>query len=325
VWGGGWLSKLGFHDFAGSSVVHMVGGGVTLAGIQLLGARIGRFDKDGKPVPIRASSIPLAACGAFILLFGWVGFNGGSAPLGPMTATIIVNTVLAGCFGGLLAMLVAWAYSGAVSVEMVINGLLGGLVAITASADCVTPTAASIIGMIGGVVVVFVCALLEKLRLDDAVGAVPVHFGAGVAGIVLTGVFGDMSVLFPNSSDATRMQAIGVQCLGAAVCALWAYATGMLLWMLTGTISKLRVGELEERVGMNFSEHQVEDDIQELTETVVAASRAPGPRRARAGRQGPGPHHRLAPLQHRRAGAAAGVARRAEQGTGFDLAGPPAK
>lgn len=272
VWasGAGWLSKLGFHDFAGSSVVHMLGGGVTLAGIQILGPRIGRFDKDGKPRPIPPSSIPLSACGAFILLFGWVGFNGGSAPLGEMTATIIVNTVLAGCFGGSLAMLVNWAYTGSVSVEMVINGMLGGLVAITAGADCVTLTAASIIGMAGGLAVVFGTYVMERLQLDDAVGAVPVHFCGGITGVVLTGVFGSMEILGPES---TRLHVIGIQCLGAVVCAVWSYSMGMLLWRVTGMVSKLRVGELEERVGMNFSEHQVEDTIQDLTDTVVAASK----------------------------------------------------
>jgi Amt family ammonium transporter len=270
VWGQGWLSKLGYHDFAGSSVVHMLGGGVTLAGIQILGPRAGRFDENGRPRPIPPSSIPLAACGAFILLFGWVGFNGGSAPLGEQTATIIVNTVLAGCFGGLLAMLLNWGYTGSVSVEMVINGLLGGLVAITAGADCTTPTAASIIGMLGGGAVVFGTYLLERLQLDDAVGAVPVHFFGGITGVIATGVFGNMAVLGP---EATRLHVILVQCLGAVVCAVWGYAMGRLLWILTSTISKLRVGDFEERVGMNFSEHQVEDTIQDLTETVVAATR----------------------------------------------------
>jgi len=268
--GQGWLSKLGYHDFAGSSVVHMLGGGVALAGIQVLGPRIGRFDKDGKSRPIPPSSIPLSACGAFILVFGWIGFNGGSAPLGEMTATIIVNTILAACFGGSLAMLINWAYSGTVSVEMVINGMLGGLVAITANCDCVTLTAASIIGMFGGMSVVVGTYVLERLQLDDAVGAVPVHFFGGITGIILTGVFGDMAILGPES---TRLHVIGVQCLGALVCGIWSYATGRILWQVTGLISKLRVGELEERVGMNFSEHQVEDSIQDLTDTVVAASK----------------------------------------------------
>ena len=183
VWGGGWLSEWGFHDFAGSAVVHMVGGAVGLAGIQVLGPRMGRFDANGQARSIPASSMPQVAVGVVILTFGWIGFNGGSASFGVDTPLIIVNTLLAACFGGLAALLSTWAYRGLASVELILNGVLGGLVAVTANADVIVPMSAMMVGLCGGLVVVLSTALLEKMRLDDAVGAVPVHLFAGIAGI----------------------------------------------------------------------------------------------------------------------------------------------
>jgi Amt family ammonium transporter len=169
VWGGGWLSDMGYHDFAGSSVVHMVGAGIALAGIQILGPRAGRFGEDGKPRDIPSSNMPLVAVGVVILTFGWIGFNGGSGPLSASTPLIVTNTLLAACFGGLVVMLVSWAYGGLASADLVLNGVLGGLVAITAGADCVTLTASCLIGGAGGLAVVLCTPLLLKLKLDDAV------------------------------------------------------------------------------------------------------------------------------------------------------------
>jgi len=268
----GWLCKMGYHDFAGSSAVHMLGGCVALAGIQILGPRIGRFDEQGRPVKIPASSMPLVAIGALVLIFGWIGFNGGSAALGLNTALIVTNTIIACCFGGLIAMLVTWAVQGLASVELVLNGLLGGLVAITAGADCVTPTASAIIGIAGGIVVVVASDLMERFRLDDAVGAVPVHLVAGIAGILCTGVFANQDIvnLVPGQ---TRLALIGVQALGACVALMWGYGMGLLLWFLVSRVTTLRVGELEEQVGLNFSEHQVEDAIHELTGAVLKISK----------------------------------------------------
>jgi ammonium transporter, Amt family len=269
VWGGGWMAQLKFHDFAGSSVVHLVGAGVTLAGIQVIGARLGRFDAQGKAHRIPASSLPMVSIGVVILIFGWVGFNGGSAPLGPQTATIIVNTLLAACFAGFAAMLMVWAISGLAEADLILNGLLGGLVAITASADVVTPTAAAIIGVIGGAVVVLGCKLMEKLQLDDAVGAVPVHGMAGFAGIVSTAIFCDSSYL--ATWDISRGHFILVQVGGAVVCCLWSYLMGLLLWKIVGRMTSLRIGPAEEDVGMNYSEHKVDDPILTLTNAVMSA------------------------------------------------------
>jgi ammonium transporter, Amt family len=269
VWGGGLLARAGYHDFAGSSVVHMAGAGVTLAGIQVLGPRRGRFGPNGEPRAVPASSMPMVALGVVILAFGWIGFNGGSAPLSERTGMIVANTLLAGCFGGLAALLVTWAYRGLASVDLILNGLLGGLVAITAGADVVDPKAASIIGILGGVAVVVASALLERAKLDDAVGAVPVHGGAGIVGILCVGLFANQGHLGATGLD--RLEAIGVQAIGALSCAVWSYATGLLAWLLVGRLSALRVGPVEETVGMNFSEHQVSNPVQALTQSVFDA------------------------------------------------------
>ena len=269
VWGGGWLSALGFHDFAGSAVVHMVGGAVGLAGIQILGPRLGRFDTEGKARSIPASSMPQVAVGVVILTFGWIGFNGGSASFGVDTPLIIVNTLLAACFGGLAALLSTWAYRGLANVELILNGVLGGLVAVTANADVVMPTSAMMVGLCGGIVVVVTTALLEKLRLDDAVGAVPVHLFAGIAGILITPF-----VAVPDAvPESGRLSFFGVQAVGALACVVWAYGLGMIFWLIIGRISPLRIGEVEEKVGLNYTEHKVPDPLGDLTHAVGCVAR----------------------------------------------------
>jgi len=255
VWGGGFLGRIGYHDFAGSSVVHIVGAGVTLAGVQVLGPRQGRFAPDGRSLPIPPSSMPMVALGVMILMLGWIGFNGGSAPLGRSTPEIVTCTLLAACFGGTGAMLLGWALRGLAQVDLVFNGLLGGLVAITAGADAVGIQAASAIGFLGGLSVVLGSWALERLELDDAVGAVPVHGVAGAVGILATGLFARSSVL--AALDLDRFEFVAVQCLGLCVCLAWSYYGGWVLWNAIGAFTQLRVGELEERLGMNFSEHQL--------------------------------------------------------------------
>jgi ammonium transporter, Amt family len=266
VWGNGLLARIGFHDFAGSSVVHMLGAGVTLAGIQVLGPRAGRFDADGKPRAVPASSMPMVALGVMILMLGWIGFNGGSAPLGETTATILANTLLAACFGGLAALLSTWAYGGLAAVELILNGLLGGLVAITACADVVNLPSACLVGGLGGVSVVLGCKLLERLQLDDAVGAVPVHGIAGLVGILSTALFASEASL--ATAGLTRLSSLGVQALGALTCALWSYLLGLCVWMLVRRVAPLRIGPVEETVGMNFSEHHVTSPVEALTQSV---------------------------------------------------------
>jgi len=185
LWGGaasgestGWLSSQGFIDFAGSTVVHSTGGWVALAAVIVIGPRIGRFDtKD----PIQGQDLPMATLGAFILWFGWLGFNGGSAlSLTGQIPVILANTILSGAFGSLLAMILSWKYFGLPKVEHTINGALAGLVSITASANIMTPLDAVFMGLIGGSVCFGKSLLLDKLRIDDVVGAFPVHVCAGI-------------------------------------------------------------------------------------------------------------------------------------------------
>ena len=264
VWGGGWLSELGYHDFAGSSVVHMVGAGVALAGIQVLGPRAGRFTDDGRPRQIPASNMAMVAVGVVILTFGWIGFNGGSGALGADTPLIVTNTLLAACFGGLVVMLVSWAYGGLASADLVLNGVLGGLVAITAGADCVSLQASCLIGACGGLAVVITTPLLLKLKLDDAVGAVPVHGAAGLMGVLLMAGFAPIETLATWGLDG-RLDALRVQAIGAGTCLAWSYGTGLIMWWLISRILPLRIGVFEEQVGLNYSEHQVANPLQDLT------------------------------------------------------------
>jgi Amt family ammonium transporter len=271
AWGGGWLMRIGYHDFAGSSVVHLLGAGITLAGIMVLGARAGRFGADGRPRTIPSSSMPLVALGALFLAFGWIGFNGGSAPLGAQTATIIIVTLNAGAFGALGVMLVMWALRGIPPADMILNGVLGGLVAITASANVVSIPASCVIGLLGGMAVVLGTRLLERWRLDDAVGAIPVHGFAGITGILCTGLFADATWL-AETKQMSRAHFTTVQAIGAVSCFVWAFASGWLLWKLVGRLTGLRIGPDEEAVGMNYSEHQVDEPLAQLTAAVVDAT-----------------------------------------------------
>jgi hypothetical protein len=269
AWGGGYLAQRGYHDFAGSSCVHLLGAGISLAGILVLGPRNGRFGPDGKPRPVPASSMPMVALGVVILVFGWVGFNGGSAPLGPNTGLIVTNTIIAACFGGLGALLSTWAYRGLAAVDLILNGLLGGLVAITACADIVTLHASALIGILGGIAVVAVTELLERLQIDDAVGAIPVHGGAGLTGLLCVAAFASEDKL--TALGLTRLGLLKVQGTGVAICLAWSFGVGFIVWWLIGRLVALRVGPVEETIGLNFSEHQVASPVQALTQSVFQA------------------------------------------------------
>ena len=271
VWGGGWLADLGYHDFAGSSAVHLLGAGVTAAGLLVLGPRAGRFADDGSVRRIPASSLPMQALGVFILAFGWIGFNGGSAELGVQTPTIIMATLAAGCFGGLAVKLLVWAARGAPEADLILNGVLGGLVAITAGANCVSLPAAALIGMLGGGAVVFGTWAMQRLRLDDAVGAVPVHGFAGVVGVLAAAVFVDPAWLQANRPGLGQGGFLAVQAVGIAACIGWSFAGGLPLWWLVGRVTSLRIGVDEELVGMNHSEHKVDDALQGLLQATGSA------------------------------------------------------
>jgi len=245
-WGGGWLDAMGFYDFAGSIVVHAVGGFAALAGAIVLGPRIGRF-KAGKSAPIPGHNIAQATLGVFILWVGWYGFNPGSQlAFGGSDNTnavmlIAANTTLAAATGGVAAMILGWIMYGKPDISMALNGVLAGLVGITANCDSVTNLEAIAIGGIAGVLVVIGILALEKLKIDDPVGAFPVHGLCGIWGGVATGIFGDYN--------------LGVQILGSVVIPVYAFVTMFILFMVLKVIGQLRVSEEDELKGLDLSEH----------------------------------------------------------------------
>ena len=245
--GGGWLEKLGFIDFAGSTVVHSVGGWAALAGAIVLGPRIGKFTKDGKVRPILGHNLPLAALGVFILWLGWFGFNPGSTTAANKDiAMIFVNTNLAAAAGAVLAMFTSWIKIGKPDVGMSLNGALAGLVAITAPCANVTPSSAVIIGAIAGILVVFAVFFFDKIKVDDPVGAISVHGVNGAWGTLAAGLF---------NIGGTSGKIIGVQLLGIGSCFVWTFATAFILFKIIDKTIGLRVSPEEEREGLDFSEH----------------------------------------------------------------------
>jgi ammonium transporter, Amt family len=263
LWGGegGWLENMGFADFAGSTVVHSVGGWVALAGAVVLGARIGKYSPDGKPNAIPGHSIPLAALGVFILWFGWFGFNPGSTTTADGTiGYIAVNTNLAAGTGALGAMFTAWLLFGKPDVSMSLNGVLAGLVAITAGCYEVSPLGAMIIGLGAGVLVVLSIIFIDKtLRVDDPVGAVSVHGVCGAYGTLCVGLFaapgfGDLSGLFYGGGVSQLL----TQAVGVAAVFVWAFGMGFVAFKLVKFVMGLRVSAEEELKGLDVGEHGME-------------------------------------------------------------------
>ena len=264
-WGGGWLFELGFIDFAGSTIVHAVGGFAALAAAWVLGPRIGKFNKDGSSNAIPGHSLTLAALGVFILWMGWFGFNAGST-LSGMNASlgyISVTTTMAASAGVIAALAVNWIKSGHPSTEMALNGALAGLVAITAGTANVSVIGAIVIGLIGGTVLVFGLDVVERVfKVDDPVGAVAVHGFNGIWGTIAVGLFAVPAVgEFTGMGDAAGLfygggvALLGVQVLGTLVISAWAFVTmGILFYAMKKTIG-VRVSEQEEIEGLDISEH----------------------------------------------------------------------
>ncbi len=255
----GWLEKLGFIDFAGSTVVHSIGGWMALAGIIILGPRLGRFGKDS--VRIHGHNLPLVTLGVFILWVGWFGFNGGST-LGFTVDVplIIVNTTISGAFGGLVALAISWRTEKRAEVAMVMNGSLAGLVAVTASANIVSISDAAIIGSIAGAVMYGVSTLLERLKIDDVVGAVPVHLSAGVWGTLAVALFGSTEAW----GGGGRLPQLGVQAIGVLAAMVWAFGLGFALLWLINRRFPLRIDPEGERMGLNVAEHGASTEILDL-------------------------------------------------------------
>jgi Amt family ammonium transporter len=244
VWGGGWLSELGFFDFAGSGVVHMLGGVAALAAVVVVGPRLGKYDSEGKPLAIPGHSLTLGALGVFILWFGWYGFNAGStlAAVGQDIATPAVTTTLAAGAGALGAMFTAWFLTKKPEVGFTINGVLAGLVGITAGTASVGFGSSILIGFIAGVIMVGSVIVLERLGLDDPVGAISVHGTVGLWGVVAVALFSGDASLIP-------------QLIGAAAIIVWAFATSYVVFKAIDLTVGLRVSRDEELLGLDISEH----------------------------------------------------------------------
>ena len=245
-WGGGFLDKLGFYDFAGSTLVHSVGGWAALVAVWLLGARLGKF-KNGKSLAIFGHNIPFATAGVLILWLGWFGFNGGSVlSANPsLTSLTLVTTCLAAAAGGISAAMISFIKDKTFDLTMFLNGILGGLVAITAGADQMSPNESVIIGLIGGAIVVFAVSLLEKLKLDDPVGAIAVHLGCGIWGTLAVGIFGNMASTSQFITQLTGVFLIGAFCL---------ISSFLILFTIKKTMG-LRVSKEEEIEGLDNAEH----------------------------------------------------------------------
>ena len=258
IWGGGWLSQLGFVDFAGSTAIHLVGGIAALIGAAIEGPRIGKFAKDGKPKAILGHSMTLGALGVFILWFGWYGFNGAAAGNTDFLGQIFLTTTIAPAIATCTTMLFTWIKNGKPDVSMCLNGSLAGLVAITAPCADVDCLGAAIIGVVAGLLVCFGVWLLDyKLKVDDPVGAVPVHCLNGMWGTIAVGLFATgkgqdgITGLFYGGG----FKQLGIQLLGLVSVAGWAALTCFLLFFVIKKTIGLRVSHHEEVVGLDITEH----------------------------------------------------------------------
>jgi Amt family ammonium transporter len=269
VWGGGWLANLPFGaghlDFAGSGVVHAMGGFIGLAGTFVLGSRIGKYDKSGKPKAIPGHSITLAALGVFLLWFGWFGFNAGSTLSGHelRISVIAVNTNMAAAAGAVAAMLIVWLKTRKFDTAMSLNGAVAGLVAITAPCAWVEAWAAVVIGLIAGVLVVSGVYFFDRLGIDDPVGAVSVHGLNGIWGLLAVGLFADGT--YGNyTTDLPHITGLfygggwgqlAAQAIGALVCFVWAFGLGFILFKTMDKLFGIRVSPQEEIEGLDIGEH----------------------------------------------------------------------
>jgi Amt family ammonium transporter len=270
IWGGGWLAASGMLDFAGSTVVHSVGGWAALAGIIVLGPRIGRYRPDGTPRPIYGHNMTTATLGVFVLWFGWFGFNPGSTmALNPSAiAHIALTTNSAAAAATLTATAAAWLILGKPDLSMILNGCLAGLVAVTAGCAWVSVPSALAIGAIAGVLVVLAVPLFDRLRLDDPVGALSVHLVNGVFGTLVVGLFADKALAARVGTDTAALSSgllfggglrqLGAQALGVASVAGFAFGLSLVAWLAIKAVMGIRVPRGEEMRGLDIGEHGME-------------------------------------------------------------------
>lgn len=258
TWGGGWLSELGFHDFAGSTVVHSCGGVIALAGAMVLGPRIGKYSKTGESRAIPGHNLTFGALGVFLLWFGWFGFNPGSqlAAEGAENAIaishVMCTTNMAAATGGLAVLFLTWLVYGKPSLSLVCNGILAGLVGITAGCDLVSIGGSAIIGAVCGVAMVGSVALIDKIcKIDDPVGAVSVHGVCGILGTLMTGMFAVDGGLFYGGG----WHFLGVEALGSLVTCAWSFGLGLLTFVILKKVHGIRVEPRVEEEGLDIYEH----------------------------------------------------------------------
>ena len=260
----GFLERLGFVDFAGSTVVHSVGGWVSLAAVLVIGARTGRFDASSRQ--IYGSNLPFSVLGAMLIWLGWLGFNGGSVTaLTDAVALILLNTMLAGAAGMISAGLVGWLNFKTTKVEVLINGSLAGLVSVTAVCNAIEPVVAIAIGTVGGAISILVSYWLRCWQIDDAVDAIPVHLGGGIWGTLAVALFGDLEVL---DTGLNRIEQLLVQLLGIAICGLWAFGVTWILLRTIDRLTPLRVSLADEERGLNIAEHRAKNAAWEMLEVM---------------------------------------------------------
>ncbi len=264
VWGGGWLSELGFHDFAGSAIVHMLGGTLSFIGAAIVGPRIGKYTKSGKANAIPGHNILIGALGVLILWVGWFGFNpastGGLSDGGvDVAAKVFITTNLAACAAAVTTMFFTWLRYGKPDVSMTLNGVLGGLVAITASCDVVSPFAAILIGVVGAVLMCFAIPFIDtKIKVDDPVGAISVHGVCGLWGTLAVGLFASDTDGLAGLFYGGGLKTLGVQALGALSLIVWAGVIGFVLFLVLKQVKLLRAKPHEEIEGLDSSEHGLE-------------------------------------------------------------------
>ena len=283
VWGGGFLADMGFHDFAGSTVVHAVGGGMALAGALVVGPRLGKYTKDGGVRPMPAHNFPLAALGVLILWLGWFGFNGGSTLSADPNAIapVILVTNLSAAAGFLAALVHVRMRTGLLDLSMGLNGALAGLVSITAGCDVIGPVESMVVGVIGGLLVVEGVFLLDRLKIDDPVGAIPVHLVCGLFGTLAVGIFASGDA--PGLLHGGGLGGLGVQALGALVGGGFAFLVGGAVWLgLRWVPGGVRVDADHEAEGLDLAECGVEAYADELRGASVEAYSEEAVRSSRA-------------------------------------------
>ncbi len=271
IWGGGWLATLGFWDFAGSTVVHSVGGWAALMGAAILGPRLGKYSAEGRSNALPAHNMSIATLGALILWLGWFGFNPGSTMAvgdGSLISHIAITTNTAGAFGGIAATITAWLYLGKPDLSMIINGILAGLVAVTAGCAFVTVPAAAVIGAVGGILVVFAVGYFDKIKVDDPVGATSVHLVCGVWGTLAVGLFavGPSDVpgaLYTAGPTAGLLLGGGIgqlwhQFVGVMTVGGFTVLVSTIFWVILKATLGIRVTEEEEFIGLDIGEHGME-------------------------------------------------------------------